>query len=462
MNALLGLLLIALLVMISILIALAEIAFAAAREIRIRALAEQGDARALRFIKLRANAGNVITALQISTNAVSILAGIVGSEFLAPYFAALLSPLMPIENAETLGGILSFVLVTALFILLADLTPRRIAMMMPERVALFVGGFLEIQVRMLKPLVWIFSSLSDRLIALLRLKPERNDEVTGEDFRMILAGGEASGALMKNEHQLIKNVLALELRSVTSVMTVRDSITYLDIRDSTEIQREKVQQFPFSRYPLCDGGLDNVIGCVRAEDALAAAFEHSSSVDFREARRDVLSVPDSLNVWEVMAEFQAQNTGFALVVSEYAYVVGIVTFKDLMAALVQGLVNPFEEKPILRREDNSYLIDGVTPWSRWRRRSGSSNCMAMAITKPLAASSSITCAAPPARAIASMPAAIRSKWSTLTACASTSCSSPSKSARPRLPNPANSLPSAQQLGEPLRCAHIQLCARLQR
>jgi CBS domain containing-hemolysin-like protein len=361
MTLLLGLLLLAVLIAISVLIALAEIAFAAAREIRIRALADQGDARAQRFIKLRAKAGRVITALQISTNAVSILAGIVGSEFLAPHFATVLRRVMPVETAEAAGGVLSFVVVTALFILFADLTPKRIAMMMPERAALFVGGFLEIQVRLLKPLVWVFSNLSDRLIALLRIKPDRNDEVTSEDFRMILAGGEASGALMKNEHQLINNVLALELRSVTSVMTVRDDIVYLDVADTTEIQREKVQQSPFARYPLCDGGLDNVIGCVRAEDAMAAAFEHASSLDLRETRRDVLSVPDSLNVWEVMAEFQAQNTGFALVVSEYAYVVGIVTFKDLMAALVHGLVNPFEERPILRREDNSYLIDGVTP-----------------------------------------------------------------------------------------------------
>ncbi|NMA96885.1 MAG: HlyC/CorC family transporter [Phyllobacteriaceae bacterium] len=361
MNLLLGFLLLAVLIAIGVLIALAEIAFAAAREIRIRALAEQGDIRALRFIKLRAKAGRVITALQITTNAVSILAGIVGSEFLTPHFASFLKRFMPIETAEAAGGVVSFVLVTALFILLADLTPRRIAMMMPERVALFVGGFLEVQVRVLRPLVSVFSTLSDWLIALLRIKPDRNDEVTTEDFRMILAGGEASGALMKNEHQLIKNVLALELRSVTSVMTVRDDVVFLDVRDTAEIQRQKVQQYPFSRYPLCDGGLDNVIGFVRAEDALAAAFESSRSIDFRETRRDVLSVPDSLNVWEVMAEFQAQGTGFALVVSEYAYVVGIVTFKDLMAALVHGLVNPFEERPILRREDNSYLIDGVTP-----------------------------------------------------------------------------------------------------
>jgi CBS domain containing-hemolysin-like protein len=361
MNALIGLFLLAVLLSLSILIALSEIAFAAAREIRIRSLADQGDDRARRFIKLRANSGSVITALQISTNAISILAGIVGSASLTPYFTELLFQFLPLDWAETGGGLLSFVLVTALFILLADLTPRRIAMMMPERAALSVAWFLEIQLLVLKPLVWAFSKMSDWLMTLLRIEPDRNDEVTSEDFRMILAGGEASGALMKNEHQLINNVLALELRSVTSVMTVRDDIIFLDINDTAEIQRDKVQHHPFSRYPLCDGGLDTVIGFVRAEDALAAAFEHSSSVDFAKSRRDVLSVPDSLNVWEVLAEFQAQNTGFALVVSEYAHVVGIVTFKDLMAALVQGLVNPFEEKPILRRDDNSYLVDGVTP-----------------------------------------------------------------------------------------------------
>ena len=84
-------------------------------------------------------------------------------------------------------------------------------------------------------------------------------------------------------------------------------------------------------------------------------------VDFAKARRDVLSVPDTLNVWEVLAEFQAQSTGFAVVVSEYAHVVGVVTFKDLMGALMQGLANPFEEEAILRRDDLSWLVDGVAP-----------------------------------------------------------------------------------------------------
>jgi CBS domain containing-hemolysin-like protein len=362
MNPLVGLLIIIILIGISVVISLSEIAFAAAREVRIRSLAEAGDKRAKRFVLLRADAGRVITALQICVNAVAIMAGVVGDGFLGPIFAGAFVRLGAGEMAENAGGIVAFCVVTALFVLFADLIPKRIALLIPEEVALSVGWFPQYAVIVLRPLVWVFSGISDWVIARLDLHPAApHDQVTTEDFRMILAGGEASGALMKNEHRLIENVLALELRSVTSVMTIRDDIVYLDMRDPPEVQREKVQRRPFSYYPICDGGIDAVIGCVRAEDILATSIEQPGPIDFAKTRRDVLSVPDSLNIWEVLAEFQAQSTGFALVVSEYALVVGVVTFKDLMGALMQGLANPFEEEAILRRDDLSWLVDGVAP-----------------------------------------------------------------------------------------------------
>ena len=364
MNPLIGMALLLILIGISIIIALSEIAFAAARELRIRSLAEAGNKKALRFMALRARSGEVITALQIATNAVSILAGSLGEDTLGPVFrGGLLAIGVEPAAAGIAGSILAFCLVTGLFVLFADLTPKRIAMMVPEDVALSVLWFPELALKLLKPLVWMFGRMSDGLIDLLQLEPKvPADAVTAEDFRMILAGGAASGVLMKNEHRLIENVLALELRSVTSVMTIRDDIVYLDISDPHDVQEDKVRRRPFSHYPICDGGIDAVIGCVRAEDVLATAIDRAAEVDFAKARRDVLSVPDTLNVWEVLAEFQAQGTGFAVVVSEYALVVGVVTFKDLMGALMQGLANPFEEQAILKRDDNSWLVDGMAPF----------------------------------------------------------------------------------------------------
>ena len=364
MTPFVGVLLIIALIGVSVLVSLSEIAFAAARELRIRALAEAGDSRAMRFVALRADAGNVLTALQIVTNAVSILAGTLGHDAFGPLFAGGLQLLgASPELALGIGSILAFLAVTLLFVLLADLTPKRIAMLVPEQIALSLVWFPEVAVKLLRPLVWFFGRLSDVIIGWFNIDAKvAADEVTAEDFRLILAGGAASGMLMKNEHRLIENVLSLELRGVTSVMTIRDDIVFLDIRDPHEVQQDKVRRRPFSHYPICDGGIDVVIGCVRAEDVLATAIDKHGEVDFALAKREVLSVPDTLNVWEVLAEFQAQNTGFALVVSEYAHVVGVVTFKDLMGALMQGLANPFEEQAILKRDEHSWLIDGVAPF----------------------------------------------------------------------------------------------------
>lgn len=362
MSPLLGLILLALLVGASSIISMSEIAFAAAREVRIRALAEGGDGRAIRFTALRADAGNIITAFQIAINSISILAGVIGDGLVGPMFADALAGAGAGSFAGPVGSILAFCLTTTLFILFADLIPKRIGMLIPEQVALALVWFPEAAVAVLRPLVWLFSGISNWLIARLHLAPSGPaDEVTTEDFRMILAGGEKSGALMKKERRLIENVLGLELRSVTSVMTVRDEIVYLDLSDPLEVQQEKVRRRPFSHYPICDGGIDEVIGCVRAEDVLATVMDRDAPVDFAKARRDVLSVPDTLNVWEVLAEFQAKGSGFAVVVSEYAHVVGVVTFKDLMSALMQGLANPFEEEAIMRRDDGSWLVDGVAP-----------------------------------------------------------------------------------------------------
>lgn len=254
-------------------------------------------------------------------------------------------------------------LVTGLFVLFADLLPKRIAMQSPERVGLMVAWFPHLAVRVFRPFVWLFIRLSDAVLGVLRIPAVSTSEVvTAEDLRATLAAGAASGALLAQEHRLIENVLALEGRSVTSVMTPRDEIIYLDLNEPAEAQRDKVRRHPFSRYPLCEGGLDAVVGCVRAEDVLAAVVEDgTASLDPKRARRDVLSIPETLNVWEVLSQFQAQGTGFALVVSEYALVVGIVTFKDVMGALMGGLASPFEEQLIVQRDERSWLVDGIAP-----------------------------------------------------------------------------------------------------
>nr|WP_194298642.1 hemolysin family protein [Acetobacter fallax] len=358
----LGVIALILLIAISILISLSEISFAAARDVRLRARADAGDERATAFLALRRNSGQVMTVLQILLNAVGILGGMISSEMLAPPIANILTGWgLDSASAQSIASATGFVFTTGIFVLFADLLPKRIAMNAPDRIALSVGWFPAAALRVLYPLVWVFSKISDALLRALKIPAASAVEpVTPEDLRAILAAGTASGVLLEQEHQMIQNVLGLQDRSVTSAMTPRDEIVYLDIQESLEDQRDKVRVRPYSRYPLCDGGLDHVIGSIRAEDVLVVAVD-SPTTPIAKLRRDVLSVPETLNLWDTLAQFDTHGAGFALVVSEYGLIVGLITFKDIMGALMDGLANPFEEQAIVRRDENSWLIDGAAP-----------------------------------------------------------------------------------------------------
>ncbi|MGO2958800.1 MULTISPECIES: hemolysin family protein [Acetobacter] len=367
-----GIVALILLIAVSILISLSEISFAAAREVRLRSRAEAGDKRAQAFLALRRNSGQVITVLQICLNGVGILGGIVSSEMLSPPTSALLiSWGLSQGMADKLGSAISFVLVTGLFVLFADLLPKRVAMNAPDKVALAIGWFPKFALHVLYPFVWIFSKVSDVVLRALKIPAASAVEpITPEDLRAILAAGTASGVLLEQEHQMIENVLGLQDRSVTSAMTPRDEIVYLDVQDTAQSNHEKVRAKPYSRYPLCNGGLDKVIGSIRSEDVLASVVDPSIVPAPNDAtlpnpifrmRRDVLSVPETLNLWDTLAQFDTHGVGFALIVSEYGLVVGLITFKDIMGALMDGLANPFEEQAIVRRDENSWLIDGAAP-----------------------------------------------------------------------------------------------------
>ncbi len=365
-----GLLTLVLLIAVSILISLSEISFAAAREVRLRSRAEAGDKRAQAFLALRRNSGQVMTAIQICLNGVGILGGIASSEMFTPPVTEFLSRWgMSDWWAQNLASTFSFIFVTGAFVLFADLLPKRVAMNNPDKVAMAVGWFPRVALRVLYPFVWIFSKISDAILHALKIPAASAVEpITPEDLHAILAAGTASGVLLQQEHQMIENVLALQARSVTSAMTPRDEIIFLDIQDTPEHNHEKVRTNPYSRYPLCNGGLDRVIGSIRAEDVLASVVDPSIAPSGRphsnpiaRMRREVLSVPETLNLWDTLAQFDTHGTGFALIVNEYGLVVGLITFKDIMGVLMDGLASPFEEQAIVKRDENSWLVDGAAP-----------------------------------------------------------------------------------------------------
>jgi len=354
---------IGLLIVASAFFSLAEISLAASRRLRLRQMADEGDHRADRVMRIQEQPGDYFTVVQVGQNAVAILGGIVGEGALSPHFTSLLGLWLTEANAQTAGFLASFLVITSLFILFADLFPKRLGMANPELLALRVAQPMKLLMTLLRPLVWFYSRGADVLFRLLGLSSLRDDRVTSDDILAMMEAGARAGVLAAREQQVIENVFELDTRTVGSAMSQRDRIAYFLRDDPDTVIRARIAAEPFSTYPVCEGDIDHVVGYVDAKDLFQRVLNNQPiSLADEGLVRKVLIVPDRLSLSEVLEQFRQVHEDFAVIVNEYSLVVGVVTLNDVMSTVMGDLVTgPADEEQIVRRDENSWLIDGVTP-----------------------------------------------------------------------------------------------------
>jgi CBS domain containing-hemolysin-like protein len=353
-----SLLVIALLICASAFFSIAEISLAASRRMRLRQLADDGDARAARVMEIQEHPGHYFTVVQIGLNAVAILGGIVGEGALTPYVAEVLRHVLSPDTAQTVGFLLSFVVVTALFILFADLFPKRMGMTEPERLALRVVRPMQWCIMLFKPVVWVFNGVATGLFRLFGLPAERDDRVTQNDILALTA----QAGLLAPEQEVIENVFELDTRTVESAMTTRERIVYFLLDDDDALIRSRIASNPHSTYLVCDGHIDQVVGYVDATDLFLRVLRGEPiSLKDEGLVKKVLIVPDRLTLSEVLGQFRHAHEDFAVIVNEYSLVVGVITLNDVMSTVMGSLVATHDEEQIVRRDDGSWLIDGITP-----------------------------------------------------------------------------------------------------
>ena len=357
-----SLLVILLLIVISSFFSLSEISLAAARKIKLKLLADEGNINAQRVLKMQEQPGMFFTVVQIGLNAVAILGGIVGDAAFSPAFSSLFSRFMSPELADQLSFICSFTVVTSLFILFADLTPKRVGMIAPEAVALRIINPMRFCLLIMRPLVWLFNGLANVFFRIFKLPMVRKDDITSDDIYAVVEAGALAGVLRKQEHELIENVFELESRTVPSSMTSRENVVWFDLHEDENSLKTKIAKHPHSKFLVCDGDIDHIVGYVDSKELLlrvlgSQSLTLSSGVQIRSA----LIVPDTLTLSEALESFKTAGEDFAVIMNEYALVVGIITLNDVMTTLMGDLVGQGQEEQIVARDENSWLVEGGTP-----------------------------------------------------------------------------------------------------
>ena len=349
------------LILTSAFFSMSEISLAAARKLRLRQMQSEGEHRATLVLALQEHPGNFFTIVQIGLNAVAILGGILGEAAFTPYLEQAVGVIYQGPLLEPVCFGLSVFLVTTLFILFADLMPKRLAMLAPEQVALAVVRPIQGLLVVLKPLVWLFNGIANLVFRIFNVPIHRKDQITPEDIISMMDEGAEAGVLQQQEHKLLENVFDMESRTVTSAMTARESLIFFTKDESQDNIKAKIAEHPHAKFLVCDKVLDQVVGYVDTRDILMQVLhDQPISLSKEGIVRAPLIIPDTLSLYEVLEHFKSAGIDFAIILNEYALVVGIITLKDVMSIVMGELVSS-EEEQIVARDNNSWLVEGLTP-----------------------------------------------------------------------------------------------------
>lgn len=350
-----------LLVLTNGVLAMSEMALVSARKIRLQQQADAGSARARAALDLAESPNRFLATVQIGITLVGILAGAFGGATLASSVSSWLDGVPVVGTYSGVAGILIVVLViTYLTLVIGELVPKRLALHHPETIAKAVARPMGALSSAARPIVALLGGSTDAVLRLLPISTPPEPVVTEEDVKHMIHEGARTGVFEISERDMAVSVFRLADRTAGAVMTPRRLLVYLDIDDAPAETLAKVAANQFTIFPVCQGDLDNLLGIVNVK-TLWSQLVAAGGIDLRAAMEPPMFVPESLQVLKLTDLFRSTGSHKALVVDEYGVLQGLVTMTDVLEQIVGDLdVGPApDEPPVTRREDGSWLIDGM-------------------------------------------------------------------------------------------------------
>jgi putative hemolysin len=347
------------LILINGFFSMAEIALVSARKARLEAQADKGDVDAKRALKLANHPDTFLSTIQIGITLVGVLTGIYsGGTFKEPLQNWLLQFAFIAPYAQTVATLIIVILLTYVSLVLGELVPKRIGLSNPEGIAKSVSVMMQSVTFIMYPFIWLLSASSHLIMRILRMKPNDN-QVTEEEIKAIISEGTEQGTIEEAEQEIIERVFHLSDRNITSLMTHRSDILWLESTKTIAEVRTQMPENMHSMYPVCEGSIDQIKGVVSLKDLFVADGSQLVS----EIAKDAKYVPENNSAYQVLESFKQSKIHHCFIVNEYGSIEGLITLNDILEAIVGDI--PQEEDhdyEILKRADGTYLIDAQLPF----------------------------------------------------------------------------------------------------
>ena len=363
---------------------MSEMALASSRKARLVTLSEADDKGAQAALVLLENPTQFLSSVQVGITSIGMLNGIIGEAAFSGDLSLWLQTFGVSPKASNISATaLVVAVITYLTIVFGELVPKRIGQLYPETVARLVAIPMMWVALIAKPFVKLLSVSTLATLKLLRIDNSAGRAVTEEEIAASLEEGVDAGLIEAHEHQMVQNVFLLDDRLLTSLMLPRSDIKWLDASDTLAEAIDKAGQTGHSWYPVCRGSLDNVVGVVNVAKLLATRGQIQSgslprgtsptapAITDRIGMYAVpaVFVPETLTGMELLEQFRARSTRIVFVVDEYGVVQGLMTPMDMLEAIT-GELQPGAQVDAwaTRRDDGSWLIDGVMPVAELKAR----------------------------------------------------------------------------------------------
>lgn len=355
------------LIAVNALFAATEIAVISLNETKVRRMAEGGDRKAAKMLRMVTEPTGFLSTIQICIT----LAGFLGSAFAADNFSDKLvnwlindcgvSGVSP-SALDTISVIIITLVLSYFTLVLGELVPKRIAMKRSESIARAVSGLMIAMTAALRPIIWLLTVSTNGVLRLCGIDPEDNaEEVSEEEIIMMLDEGEEAGSIESGEKELIKNVFSLNDTTAEDVMVHRSQVAFLKRDDARTTLLNEIAESGYSRFPVYGENIDDIVGILYAKTYLTAQSrgERCEMKDFLMPPRFVHA---STHINRILLDMQREHAHMAVVVDDYGGVIGIITLEDILEELVGEIWDESDKviENIRERSDGSYDINGST------------------------------------------------------------------------------------------------------
>ena len=357
------LLFIVILIVINGYYAASEMALVSLTKSRVDELVQDKVKKAKLLQKVKSDSTRYLSTIQVAITLAGFLSSALAGSNLADDFVALLASI-DVSMPKNVAVVIITMILSYITLVLGELVPKRVALLNPEKFALSSARVVYITMIITKPAVWLLSKTTKFVLKILGVSNVKKDNISEREIKSLIRHGHSEGLYQEQEKQMLESIFKFDDIPAEAIMTPRTNVYAIDIEDDQEEIMDQIIQSKFSRIPIYQDSIDNILGIIHIKDILINANKVGfDEINLRDLLREPYYVPTSIKINTLFKRMQESNHQLAIILDDYGGMEGVITIEDLIEEIVGNIYDEYDaiEDEIEKISDNQYLVNGTMP-----------------------------------------------------------------------------------------------------